>query len=119
MGRYDLRAQRVLATANLALETKRISSPPVWHQILQDIPPPPRLTRPVRSHRQKSKFKPERISYPEDTLRQEFFSDHPWELARPRVVLEDGGDDHAGYDWSGLEQEGKRVDGESWVPRLP
>ena len=55
----------------------------------------------------------ERISYPEDSLRQDFFGDHPWELARPRVVLEDGGDDSGGYEWGrGLEQEGKRVDGE-------
>jgi small subunit ribosomal protein S23 len=115
MGRYDLRAQRVLASANLALETKRISTPPVWHQVVQDIPPPPRLTRPVKSHSSRhQKFKPVRITYPEDALRQEFFSDHPWELARPKVVLEDSGNDHKGYDWGELEQEGKRVDGERY-----
>jgi small subunit ribosomal protein S23 len=116
MGRYDFRAQRVLANANLALETKRISTPPVWHQIVQDVPPPPRLTRPVKQHfASRNKFRPQQIKYPEDQLRQEFFSDHPWELARPRVVLEDSGNDHREYDWSGLEQDGKRVDGERYV----
>jgi small subunit ribosomal protein S23 len=115
MGRYDLRAQRVLASANLALETKRISTPPVWHQIVQDVPPPPRLVRPVKNHSRNHKFKPVQITYPEDSLRKDFFSDHPWELARPRVVLEDSGNDHKAYDWGELEQEGKKVDGESYV----
>jgi small subunit ribosomal protein S23 len=50
-------------------------------------------------------------------MRKEFFSDHPWELARPRVVLEDSGNDHSRYDWSALEQDGKRVDGERYVTR--
>jgi small subunit ribosomal protein S23 len=121
MGRYDLRAQRVLANANLALETKRISTPPVWHQVVQDIPPPPRLNRPVK-HRSRygyNKFKPERIAYPEDELRSEFFSDHPWELARPRVVLEDSGNDHKDYNWSELEQDGKRIDGERYGTSTP
>ncbi|KIV99288.1 uncharacterized protein PV09_09056 [Verruconis gallopava] len=117
MGRYDFRAQRILSTANIALETKRISMPPVWHDVVQNIPPPPRVTRPVKSQLTKGMYKPQRIRYPEDALRQEFFSDHPWELARPRVVLEDSGDDHKSYNWSVLEQEGKRMDGESVVQR--
>jgi small subunit ribosomal protein S23 len=112
MGRYDLRAQRVLANANLALEAKRISTPPVWHHVIQDVPPPPRLTRPVKRQKRYNKYKPVHITYPEDKLRTEFFSDHPWELARPRVVLEDSGNDHKAYDWSELEQDGKRLDGE-------
>jgi small subunit ribosomal protein S23 len=61
-------------------------------------------------------FQPLHIPYPEDKLRKEFFGDHPWELARPKVVLEDGGDEAKGWDWSkGIRQPGKRIDGERFA----
>lgn len=44
-------------------------------------------------------YKPVQISIPEDKLRWEFFNDHPWELARPRVVLENDGRDHTRWNW--------------------
>jgi small subunit ribosomal protein S23 len=53
--------------------------------------------------------------YPEDKLRSEFFGDHPWELARPRLVVEDSGNDAKGYDWSKIQQKGKQLDGERYV----
>lgn len=115
MGRYDLRAQRVLAKATLAVEAKRIPTAPVWHQVVQDVPPPPRLNRPVLQRRSRRKYRPQQIVYPEDELRTEFFSDHPWELARPKVLVESSGNDHRDFDWSHLEQEGKRIDGERCV----
>lgn len=62
-------------------------------------------------------FQPAKISYPEDRLRAEFFGDHPWELARPRVILEDGGADSKPWDWSHIQQPGKKLDGESVVQR--
>ncbi|KAL1960218.1 hypothetical protein VTO42DRAFT_8761 [Malbranchea cinnamomea] len=62
-------------------------------------------------------FKPMQIRYEEDELRKEFFRDHPWELARPRVVLENDGKDYLRYDWNKLQQPGKRLDGESVVQR--
>ncbi|PGH03790.1 37S ribosomal protein S25, mitochondrial [Helicocarpus griseus UAMH5409] len=62
-------------------------------------------------------FQPKEIRYEEDQLRKQFFRDHPWELARPRVVLENDGNDHRNYDWSKIEQKGKRLDGESVVQR--
>lgn len=62
-------------------------------------------------------FKPVEIKYEEDQLRREFFRDHPWELARPRVVLETTGKDFVKYDWSRLQQPGKRLDGESVIQR--
>ncbi|KAF9887851.1 mitochondrial ribosomal small subunit component [Aspergillus nanangensis] len=62
-------------------------------------------------------FQPVEIRFEEDQLRKEFFRDHPWELARPRVVLETTGKDFAHYDWSRLQQPGKRLDGESVVQR--
>ncbi|KAB8239805.1 mitochondrial ribosomal small subunit component [Aspergillus alliaceus] len=62
-------------------------------------------------------FLPTEVKYEEDQLRKEFFRDHPWELARPRVVLESSGKDHENYNWSRLQQPGKRLDGESVVQR--
>lgn len=44
-------------------------------------------------------FQPVNIGYEEDKLRWEYFNDHPWELARPRVVLENDGRDAEKWDW--------------------
>lgn len=60
----------------------------------------------------KRMFLPQQIKYEEDELRKEFYRDHPWELARPRIVLETTGNDSRKYDWSKIEQPGKRLDGE-------
>jgi small subunit ribosomal protein S23 len=57
-------------------------------------------------------FQPQRISYQEDRLRQVFFRDHPWELARPRILLEKDGKDLQNYDWSHIKQHGRQLDGE-------
>jgi len=63
-------------------------------------------------------FSPTTLRYEEDSLRRRFFSDHPWELARPRVVLETSGDQHKDADWStGLIQPGIPLSGESVVQR--
>jgi len=62
-------------------------------------------------------FQPQRITYPEDALRQEFFGDHPWELARPRLILENDGKDGQKYDWSKMKQRGRKLDGESVIQR--
>ncbi|KAM5469649.1 mitochondrial ribosomal small subunit component [Microsporum audouinii] len=77
-------------------------------------------TRPGRRPKSKKPsrmFQPVRIEFEEDQLRREFYRDHPWELARPRVVLENDGKDHLRHDWSKLQQSRKRVDGESVVQR--
>jgi small subunit ribosomal protein S23 len=62
-------------------------------------------------------FQPVQIKFEEDQLRKEFFRDHPWELARPRVLVETSGKDYERYDWSRLQQPGKRLDGERYVMR--
>lgn len=62
-------------------------------------------------------FRPQNIEYEEDKLRREFYSDHPWELARPRVVLETDGKDSYMYNWENIEQINKPLDGESVVQR--
>jgi len=118
MGRYNFAAQRVhQATTRLLASRLPIRTPP-WLKVIGDLPPSERLTRPPlrpggRATKKASKmFQPQRISYPEDKLRFEFFGDHPWELARPRIILEDDGKDYQKYDWSRIEQPGKKLDGE-------
>lgn len=84
----------------------------------------PQVVYEVQEKRIKSKkasrmFLPTEIKYEEDQLRREFFRDHPWELARPRVLVESSGRDWERYDWSRLQQPGKRLDGERYGLRIP
>ena len=123
MGRYNFRPLRVHHTAVAQFKAKWTESLPMWHQTVRDIPPAQTLTRPVlripktRHGRKASQlFKPLPITYPEDQLRSDFFGDHPWELARPRLIVEDSGNDAKGYDWSKIVQPGKQLDGERHVP---
>lgn len=60
-------------------------------------------------------FQPVEIKFEEDQLRKEFYRDHPWELARPRVLVETSGKDFENYNWSRLQQPGKKLDGERCV----
>jgi small subunit ribosomal protein S23 len=60
-------------------------------------------------------FQPHNIVYPEDKIRAQFFQDHPWELARPRVLVENDGKDFVRHDWSKLVQPRKALDGERFV----
>lgn len=117
MGRYNFAAQRVHQAATRLLEVGRIKAPPPWYNVIGTLPPSERLVRPALGRPNKRKkasrlFQPLQIKYPEDQLREEFYGDHPWELARPRVVLENDGKDYQRYDWSKIEQPGKQLDGE-------
>lgn len=107
MGRYDFSPQRVHQTASQLLSHKRLTSPPPWYNTISAIPPSERLTRPPLQRSQKPSkkrasrlFKPLRLQFEEERLRWEFFNDHPWELARPKVVLENDGRDADKWDWS-------------------
>lgn len=122
MGRYDFRPMRVRQTAKALYDTRRNRDLPQWYGIVGDIPPSETLARPLlRAPRPKKAKKPSRmfqplpIVYPEDKLRSEFFGDHPWELARPRIIVEDSGNDSKNYDWSSIVQPGKQLDGERCV----
>lgn len=76
------------------------------------------IAKKPRSYRPSKMFMPMPVRYEEDALRARFFADHPWELARPRVVLETDGDQHRDADWStGLLQPGIPLSGESVVQR--
>lgn len=122
-------AAQVYDTA-LARANKTIiygSTPPVtppWVKALRNIPPSEVLTRPYPIQHApppprplktvpRNMFRPQRIVHPEDQLRQEFFRDHPWELARPRLVVELDGLDGRRRDWGrGLVQPGMALSGE-------
>ena len=124
------------------------SSKPVWADITADIPPAQILTRhqprqhpycetrmktlpkgpsqvtqiithpKPKSAKPKNLYSPTTIRYEEDSLRKRFFTDHPWELARPRTIVETDGNQHAHADWStGIKQRGIPVSGESVVQR--
>ena len=110
MGRYNLAAQNVHKHATQLLQTKRGSALPPWYQAIATTPPSTRLTRPPLQRRQQPGAKPPKkrsrlfqplnLKYQEDGLRWEYFNDHPWELARPRVILENDGRDLEKWDWS-------------------
>ncbi|KAI5778236.1 mitochondrial ribosomal protein S25 [Geopyxis carbonaria] len=129
MGARHLRPLRVHLTASRMLAAGRLHAEPPWYRVVGAIPPTTTLVRPLPVQHSTPKkprkagrkpaglFKPQRIEYPEDALRARFFKDHPWELARPRVLVENDGKDGARQDWSRIVQLGKGVDGESVVQR--
>lgn len=109
MGRYSFAAQNVHKRATQLLHAYRIPAPPPWYHPITITPPATRLTRPPlqrpntpsRASKKSSRlFQPLSLKYAEDQLRWEYYNDHPWELARPRVVLENDGRDRERYDWS-------------------
>jgi len=128
MGRYNFSAARVYQTATQALETKALKTVPPWYTTVGSVPPGEILTRtqPVqhrdvprksRTKKPSKMFKPQPLTYEEDKLRQNFFGDHPWELARPRIVLEEDGKDGQRCDWSRIQQPGRQLNGESVIQR--
>ncbi|AGO11575.1 AaceriADL211Cp [[Ashbya] aceris (nom. inval.)] len=60
-------------------------------------------------------YKPAKLRFIEDKLRSLFFQQHPWELSRPKVLVENMGNEQ--YEWSQMLQLGKPLDGESVVQR--
>jgi small subunit ribosomal protein S23 len=131
-----------------ALAGENDSMTPPWANVIADIPPaqiltrqqprphvyaetrtktlpkgPTQITQAITPHKTKNAkpkrlYTPKPIRYEEDSLRKRFFADHPWELARPRTLVETNGDQHAHADWStGIKQPGIPVSGESVVQR--
>lgn len=56
-----------------------------------------------------------RLAYLEDKLRSLFYAQHPWEMSRPRILIENALDGSS--NWSSMRQLGKPLDGESVVQR--
>lgn len=75
--------------------------------------------RPTLTHKA-ALYKPVQLEYTEDALRHQFYTDHPWELARPRVVLETNGPSPTpisdAYS-TGPRQPGVPLSGESVIQR--
>ncbi|ESZ97074.1 hypothetical protein SBOR_2504 [Sclerotinia borealis F-4128] len=124
----NLKPSRVYQTAWALLESNSISQAPPWYKTIGEVPPSEILTRTQPAQHRESNgrprtkkasklFRPQPIVYEEDRIRQEFFRDHPWELARPRIVLENDGRDGQRCDWSRIIQPGRALTGESVVQR--
>ncbi|KAI2622849.1 mitochondrial ribosomal protein S25 [Xylaria nigripes] len=100
---------------------------PVWYSVIESIPPSETVTRPypiqhqgynLKARKPGRLYQPQKLVYEEDGLRRRFYKDHPWELARPRMVIEMDGRDAERYDWSrGLLQPGMPLCGECVVQR--
>ncbi|KAI0205706.1 mitochondrial ribosomal protein S25 [Astrocystis sublimbata] len=130
-GQRQVRPTRVYETVTNLLN-KRIFpqfpvQKPVWYDVMQSIPPSEIVVRPLppqhkqpnpKAKRPSRMFQPQQLVYEEDGLRHTFYKDHPWELARPRMIIEMDGKDAQRYDWSkGLQQPGMPLCGESVVQR--
>lgn len=70
-----------------------------------------------RSTNSRHLYTPKDIEYEEDSIRTLFFEQHPWELARPKLLVETDGKDSSRTNWSTLDQISKKLDGESVVQR--
>lgn len=116
------RAQELLTSSVMP---NKPNQPAAWVPALTAIPPAEILTRPYpmqhtaprdtggARRRPPNLFRPTKIAYPEDRLRRDFYRDHPWELARPKLVLELDGQDARLRDWSrGVRQPGMALSGE-------
>lgn len=118
--------QAVTDQLNNAVHKNHPTREPPWYQIMHSVPPSESIIRKVsarheppskRARKPKKLYRPQTLRYIEDSLRSTFFRDHPWELARPRIVVELDGKDWQRYDWSkGLRQPGTPLCGE-WSVR--
>ncbi|CAG8643910.1 18617_t:CDS:2, partial [Acaulospora morrowiae] len=78
-------------------------TPPVWYPVMKAYPPGPSILRsPLQfqktslrennkrkvKHLKTKVSKPQPIEFPEDKLRRRFYKDHPYELLRPQVLIE-------------------------------
>ncbi|KAK3392513.1 mitochondrial ribosomal protein S25 [Sordaria brevicollis] len=125
-------AAKVYQLASEAAATNMVAglaprNPPLWLKALEAIPPAEINTRPYpiqhsppnpRARKPRNLWRPTKIVYPEDELRRDFYRDHPWELARPRMIIELDGKDARYFKWGkGLRQPGMPLCGESVVQR--
>ncbi|EQL03246.1 37S ribosomal protein S25 [Ophiocordyceps sinensis CO18] len=122
-GVFDATALRLKST----IFPKHSNVEPPWFRVMNSIPPAESVVRTItprhhepdpRATKPKDLYRPQNIRYLEDSLRATFFKDHPWELARPRVILELDGKDYQYCDWSkGLRQPEMPLSGEGVVQR--
>jgi small subunit ribosomal protein S23 len=123
------RKQRIASPLSVAARTKRMLESgrmkvePVWYRPVVNTPPMADFSRkPAPAHqgrirtKQTDIFELQQVARgPEQHYRRKFYKQHPWELARPRILVEEDGADHVRQDWSRIEQVGKQLDGERYV----
>ncbi|KAH8677938.1 37S ribosomal protein S25 [Xylariales sp. PMI_506] len=120
--------QTVTALLNHRIQPQLQLAEPAWYKAVGSIPPSETVTRPLppqhrappgsKVRKASRLFQPQQLVYEEDALRTQFYKDHPWELARPRMIIEMDGRDAQRCDWSkGLRQPGVPLSGESVVQR--
>lgn len=76
-----------------------------------------RNTSADRAQKNNAAFKIPKLEFLEDELRNVFYHQHPWELSRPKTLVENSGDDNRDCDWSRMLQLSKPLDGELVVQR--
>lgn len=139
MARQGARPLHIYKETTRLLQSGILRKEPPWYSVVGAIPPSTILIRtpPVKFESSQEKreagpihtksrgvkksqqfLKPGHVHYPEDDLRRIFFSDHPWELARPRIIVENFGNDCLAYDWSRIQQPGRELNGERYVDLL-
>ncbi|KAL6948733.1 hypothetical protein ACO0QE_001206 [Hanseniaspora vineae] len=62
-------------------------------------------------------YKPYKLKYFEDKLREIFYDQHPWERSRPKLMIENTKVLDSKLDWSTMKQLTKPLDGESVIQR--
>lgn len=60
-------------------------------------------------------YRAPKLKFVEDQLREVFYKQHPWELSRPKVLVENDAEEE--FDWSHIQQLEKPLDGESVIQR--
>ncbi len=110
----------VSKVAKMYMDNGLIKMEPVWYQPVINIPPMTDFSRkPARTEHPRPWNRPNDIREMQqmnkgmdNTIRTRFYKEHPWELARPKIVVEEDGADYVRQDWSRMEQVGKPLDGE-------
>ncbi|QSL65031.1 hypothetical protein MERGE_002335 [Pneumocystis wakefieldiae] len=120
----NLRPLQIHILTSKLLQINYIKREPKWFRPIIEAPPNFNLLRKlspqflrIKKSLKPNLLRPQNIEYPEDQLRRRFFKDHPWELARPRNLIEYNGKNIEHYSWSQLHQKAKPLDGESVVQR--
>lgn len=136
-------ATQVLERTSSYLKSGLLKNKPAWFDVVANHPPATDLTRVPKTIKNSSYNDPilkmlntktrltdkelanknnsihrvPKLKFVEDELRDLFYKKHPWEFSRPKVLIENEGNDNTKCDWSHMIQLNKPLDGESVVQR--
>lgn len=103
--------------------TQKVVNLQQWQKKAKPLAKNPKTGLYVTRHKQKFAssaqhlYRARPLRFFEDKIRSLFYTQHPWELARPKLLVENDGDDAQWQDWSSIDQPNKKLDGESVVQR--